>query len=107
MVARDDSHLATGRKFPEELSGFARRDFVVDQVSEYDQASRFVFIHEIAEPFRDRGHSPQRHERTSGALAQFVAKMKIGHRQPAFRLMEKSQPAIENNFSGDERLVRT
>jgi hypothetical protein len=32
--------------------------------------------------------------------------MQIRDCQPAFRLMEKGEPAIEKNFIGDKRLVR-
>jgi hypothetical protein len=106
MVASHDHDLAVLREFAEKRSGFACRCLVVNQIAENDEALRFVFRDQFRESVGDRCHAPQWDERAGCALAQFVTKMQVRHRQPAFGLMEKRESSIENNFIGDERLVR-
>ncbi len=41
-----------------------------------------------------------------GPLAEFITKMQVGHREPALRLMEKSEAPIEQDAIGNHCLVR-
>lgn len=78
----------------------------MDQVAQNDETLRPVFVHQRLQPVRDRRHPPQRHEASSRALAQFITKMHVRNRQPAFGFVEEREPAIEKNFIGHESLVR-
>ena len=106
VISRHDCDCTTFGKSAQQLDGFARRCFVVNQITEDDNAAWFVLVDEFGEPLRDRRHSPQRNESAGRALAQFITKMQVRDREPTLRSMEKREPSIEKNFIGDERLVR-
>jgi hypothetical protein len=106
VVPRNDQDFATRCEIAQQLGGFAPRHLVVNQIAQNNEPLRFVFADQLGQAIRDRGHSPQRNESARGALAQFITKMEIRYGQPTLALMEEREPAIEENFIGDERLVR-
>jgi len=107
VISRDHNWLTNLPKLLQQLDGLGRRRSIVHQVAQDDEPKWPIFINELRQSFRNRRHSPHWHQPASGALAQFVAEMQVGHREPAFDPMEKREPAIEHNIGGDERLVRT
>ena len=69
----------------------------MDEITDHNQTRGIVVAQQFFEALFDYLHSPKRKKVPSGALAQFVSKMKIGHREPAFSLMKKSEAPIEKN----------
>ena len=107
VISRDHNWLTNLPKLLQQLDGLGSRRSIMHQVAQDDEPKRLIFFDELRQSLRNRRHPPHRHQPARRALAQFVAKMQVGHRQPAFDPMEKREPAIEQNIGGDERLVRT
>lgn len=106
VIPRDDDRLTVRGKILQKFSGFRRRSLIVDEVAEDNQAARPIFIDQLHQALGGRRHPPHRDEAASGALAEFVAKMQVGHGEPALRLVEKREAAVEQDFIGNERLIR-
>jgi hypothetical protein len=106
VISRDDHDLTMKGEVLQKPGSFQRRSPVVNQIAEDDEAPRRIFTHQLHQPLGNREHSPHRDQATSRALAEFVPKMQISHGEPAFALMEKCEAAIEQDFIGDERLIR-
>ena len=85
---------------------FARRGAIVDEISEDNQTRGIVVAQQFFEAILDRLHSPKWKKIPSGALAQFVSKMKVGYREPAFSLMKESKAPIEENVFANGNLTR-
>ena len=107
VVSRHDDRLAKIPNPFEQLTRFNRGGLVVHQIAENNQTARPIFRDQVKEPLRDRCHLSERNQPARRALAQFIAEMQIRHREPAFTLMEKREAAIEEDFVGDEGLVRS
>ena len=107
VVPGNDHNFATRREIPQQLRNFARRGFIVDQIAKNNEAFRRIFIHEFRKSLGDRRHPPHRHEAAGGALAQFISKMQVRDGEPALSFVKKRQAAIQKNFIGDQRLVRS
>ena len=105
MISGYHDRLAAPRQIFQKFGGFARGGFVVNQVTENNQAPGLIFIDQLHQALRDRAHPPHRDETTSRALAQFIAEMQVGDGQPAFRLMDERKAAIEQDFIGNEGLI--
>ena len=106
VIPRNDNRLAARRQIPQKFGRFHRRCFIVNKVAKDNQPARLIFIDQLHQALRDRGHPPHRHETTGRALAEFVTEMQIGYGEPAFRLVEEREAPIEQDFIGDERLIR-
>ena len=106
VISRDNDRLAVRSQILQKLGRFPRRGFVVNKVAENDQPARFVFMDQSHQTLGNRRHPPHGHETAGGALAEFVTEMQIGHGEPAFPLVEKREPAIEQDFIGNECLIR-
>ena len=107
VVPGHDHDFATRREIAQQLRRFARRGLIMNQVAKNNEATRRVFVNEFREPLFDRRHSPHRDEAAGGALAQFISKMQIRDSEPPLGFVEKRQAAIQKNFIGDQRLVRS
>ena len=106
VVSRDDNGFATRRDILQEMGCLRRGSLVVDEVPQDNQLTRAIFAHQLHQTLGDRCHPPHRDEAAGRALAEFIAKMQVRHGQPALGLVKKSQPAIEQNFLGNEGLIR-
>ena len=106
VIARDDNRFAMRCQISQKLRGFQSRGLLVNKVAQNDQTPRLVFINQLHQALGDRSHPPHRHETTSHALTEFVAKMQVGNGEPPLRLVEKREAAIEQDFIGDKRLIR-
>ena len=78
----------------------------MDEITDHNQTRGIVVAQQFFEALFDCLHSPKRKKVPSGALAQFVSKMKIGHREPAFSLMKKSEAPIEKNVFANRNWAR-
>lgn len=107
VITRDNDRLAVRRQILQKLGCLPRCCLVMDQVAKDDEPARPIFIYQLQQPLRDRRHSPHRDEPACRALAELITKMQVGHSEPALGLMEKREPAIEQDFIGDERLIST
>jgi hypothetical protein len=107
MIPGDDNRLAVRGQLSQQVGGFQCRSLIMHEVAEDNQAPRFVFTDQLQQPLRDRGHPPHWDETTRRALAELVAEMQVRYGEPAFRLVEKREPAIEEDFIGDEGLIGT
>ncbi len=85
---------------------FARRGAIVDEISEDNQTRGIVVAQQFFEAILDRLHSPKWKKIPSGALTQFVSKMKIGYREPAFPPVKESESPIEENVFANGNLTR-
>ncbi len=106
VVAREHDDLALRPQPLEQRRRRLRGGVVVHQVAYDHEPLRSVAREQFPQPLFHRGHAPHRHHSARRALAQLEAKVEIGHRQPALRLMEKRQAAVEQNPGSNERLVR-
>ncbi len=106
VISRDHNRFAEILDSLQQLASFAGRGLIVHQIAEDNQTARPILIDQLQQTLRDRLHPPHRNKPAGSALAQFVAKMEVRHGEPALALVEERQPAIEQNFVGDERLVR-
>jgi len=106
VVASHGNHLTTIGEVAQQLGSLSRRCLVMDEIAKNNQPLRLVFVHQLFQAVGDRRHSPQRNESAGRALAQFETEMEVRYGKPAFSSMEKREPAVEENFIGDERLVR-
>lgn len=106
VVSRDDNRLAMRREVLQKFGGFRGRRLIVDEVAEDNELTRLIFIDQLHQPLGDRRHPPHRDETARRALAEFVAKMQVRHSEPALCPVEKREAAIEQDFIGDEGLVR-
>jgi hypothetical protein len=107
VISRDDDWLTNVSEALQQLRRLRGRCAVVDQIAQDDEPERPIFLHELGQALGDRRHAPHRHKPAGRALAQFIAEMEVGDRQPAFHLVEKRKPAIEQNIGGDQSLVGT
>lgn len=107
VISGNDHHLAARHKSPQKLRRFARRRFVVDQITEEDELPRGVFVHQGDEPFRNGRHSPHRNETARRTLTQFISEMQVRDGEPPLTFVKKRQSAIQKNFIGDQRLIRS
>ena len=105
VVSRYDHDVTTVGKSLQKPGRFSGRGLIMHQVAQNDEALRLVLADKRLQSVRDRRHPPQGNQMPGCALAQFVAKMHVRNRQPAFGFVEKSEPAIEKNFIGHESLV--
>ena len=106
VIPRDDDRLAVRGEILQKFGGFRRGGLIVNEVAEDNQSARPIFIDQLHQALGGRRHPPHRDEAASRALAKFVAKMQVRHGEPALRLVEKREAAVEQDFIGDERLIR-
>ena len=106
VVTGDYNDFAALTELSQKLPGFARRGFVMHEITENNKAFGRVSIDQLGQAFRDRRHSPHRDEGASRALAKFVAEMEVRHGQPALAFVKKAEPPIKNNFFGHQGLIR-
>lgn len=106
VVAGDQDQLAHRSQTLHEQPCFARRASVVHQVADDDQPVGTIVGQQLDEPVFHRSHTPERHQPARGALADFVPKMQVRHREPPLLVVEKRQPAVEQNIIRHECLVR-
>jgi len=106
VISGDNDRLAVRRQIFQKARRFRGSSLIMHEIAQDNQMLRFIFLDQLQQTLRDRRHSPHRHETAGGALAQLVTEMKIGDRQPTLLLVEKREAPIEQNFRGDERLVR-
>ena len=78
----------------------------MDEITDHNQMRRIVVAQQFFESLFDYLHSPKRKKIPSGSLAQFVSKMKIGHREPAFLLVKESESAIEQDIFPNSNWAR-
>ena len=78
----------------------------MNKITKNNQTRRIVSVKQFFEAALDRLHPPEREQVPGGALTQLVSEMKIGHREPAFPLMEKSETPVEQNVLADGNLAR-
>jgi hypothetical protein len=107
MVAGDNNRLAVRRQILQQLGGFRCGGLVVDQVTQNNQALRPIFIYQRQQALRNRRHPPHRDKTARCALAEFIAKMQVGHGEPPLGLVEKREPPIKQDLIGDKRLIGT
>lgn len=105
VISGNYDDLASFRETAKQLGRFAPCRLIVNQIAQNDETARLILTNEFAEPFRNRRHPPQRHQGAGSALAQFVAEMHVRDGEPTLRLVEKREPAVENNFICNERLI--
>ena len=106
MVACDQEHVAISAELLDQAPGFVDRGAIMDEITDHNQMRRIVVAQQFFESLFDCLHSPKRKKIPSGSLAQFVSKMKIGHREPAFPLVKKSQSAIEQDIFANSNWAR-
>src|SRR5438309_1062338 len=75
------------------------------EIADNDETSRCVIAQQLQQTIRRRFHSPHRHEPTGRALAELVAKMQVGDREPFLAFVKEREPAIEHEIWRDERLM--
>lgn len=107
VISGHNNRLAASSEVAQKSGGFGRRRFIVDEVAEDNQLARPIFIYQLQQAVGNRRHPPHRDEPARRALAEFVAKMEVGYRQPALRFMKKSEATIEHDALGNHCLVRT
>ena len=106
MISREDNRLATLGQALNQSSRLGRSRAVMDDVPDDDQVTRSIIREELLQPVFDGSHPPHRVQASRRALAQFVAKVKVRHRQPALLPVEERESAIQNDIPGDDGLAR-
>ncbi len=106
MISSEDNRLAKRGQARNQPSRLRRRRAVMDNVPDNHEVPRSIIREELLQSVFDGSHPPHRMQTSRRALAQFVAKVKIRHRQPALRPVEERESSIEDDIPGDDGLAR-
>ena len=105
VIAGEGDQVAVRAEFREETLGGGARRAIVDQIADDHEMPRLIIREQGQKSLAHGLHPPHRHEATRCALADFITEMQIRDREPFFTLVEKREPAVEENFVGDTGLI--
>ncbi len=106
MISREDNRLAQRGQSLNQSPRLGRGRAVMDDVPDNDEVTRTIIRQELPQPVFDGSHPPHRVQPSRRALAQFVAKVKVCHRQPALLPVEERESSIQKDIPGDDGLAR-
>lgn len=84
MVAGDQNHFGNCAQPRRQRIKVTDRSSIVNQIAKQNQMQRVVMLEQFFQTRLDVLHAPERKQIATRAVANFIAEVQIGHRQPAF-----------------------